>query len=121
MQGTLPELSVPSDYIELEAALFPTNVNGSIVMKNASGTAIGKYDYTANIDFDVENLYTAIIESLSKQSIAPLFDKMFKQSSGKIFVEITHTCDNSTICLILIVCSFAVKVEIAPIKMLPCG
>lgn len=95
LQGTLPELSVPSDYIELEAALFPTNVNGSIVMKNASGTAIGKYDYTANIDFDVENIYTAIIESLSKQSIAPLFDKMFKQSSGKIFVEITHTCDNS--------------------------
>lgn len=95
LQGTLPELSVPTDYIDIEAALFPTNVNGSIVMKNASGAEIGKFDYTANIDFDVKNLYTAFAESLSKQSVAPLFDKMFKQSSGKIFVEITHTCDNT--------------------------
>lgn len=97
LQDTLPELTVPSDYVELEAALFPSNVNGSIVMKNAAGNAVCKYDYTANIDFDVNNLYTAFVESLSKNSMAPLLDKMFKQSSGKIFVEITHANDNCTL------------------------
>ncbi len=64
-------------------------------MKDKNGDILGKYEYTANFDFNKTQIFSSLIECAVKQSAMPIVNKMFKDESGKIYIEVKHICDNS--------------------------
>lgn len=93
--NSIPEIKAPTDFIEFDNYLLPSNVNGAFNLKDKNGNILSKYDYTANFDFNMTEVASTILDCFDKKSMVPLINAMLSDQNGKIFVEINHTCDDS--------------------------
>ncbi len=93
--NSIPEVKIPTDCIEFDSLVLPSNINGQFSMKDSKGNILGNYEYKANFDFNATQIASTLLECITSQSGMPLVNKLFKNNDGKIFVEIKHTCDNS--------------------------
>ncbi len=93
--NSIPEVQEPADFIDFDSYVFPSNINGIFNLKDINGNVLSKFECTANFDFNIKNVASTILACISNKNMAPLFDEMISDENGKIFVEITHTCDDS--------------------------
>ena len=95
MLNSIPVISTPTEFIDFDNFILPSNLNGTFNLKDKNGDILGKYEYTANFDFNKTQIFSSLIECAVKQSAMPIVNKMFKDESGKIYIEVKHICDNS--------------------------
>lgn len=95
MLNSIPAISTPTEFMDFDSFLLPSNLNGTFNLKDKNGDILGNYEYTANFDFNKTQLFSSLIECAVKQSAMPIVDKMFKDESGKIYIEVKHICDNT--------------------------
>ena len=93
--NSIPAISTPTEFMDFDSFLLPSNLNGTFNLKDKNGDILGNYEYTANFDFNKTQLFSSLIECAVKQSAMPIVDKMFKDESGKIYIEVKHICDNT--------------------------
>lgn len=93
--NSIPAINSPAEFIDFDNFLLPSNLNGTFNLKDKNGDILGKYEYTANFDFSKTQLLSSLFECAVKQSAMPIIDKLFKDESGKIYIEVKHICDNS--------------------------
>ncbi len=93
--NSIPVISTPTEFMDFDSFLLPSNLNGTFNLKDKNGDILGNYEYTANFDFNKTQLFSSLIECAVKQSAMPIVDKMFKDESGKIYIEVKHICDNT--------------------------
>ena len=93
--NSIPAISTPTEFMDFDSFLLPSNLNGTFNLKDKNGDILGNYEYTANFDFNKTHIFSSLIECAVKQSAMPIVDKMFKDENGKIYIEVKHICDNS--------------------------
>lgn len=93
--NSIPAISTPTEFMDFDSFLLPSNLNGTFNLKDKNGDILGNYEYTANFDFNKTHIFSSLIECAVKQSAMPIVDKMFKDENGKIYIEVKHIRDNS--------------------------
>ncbi len=92
LTNTIPNVSIPTDTMDLDTALLTSRLNGKITLKDSAGKSVGDYTYTINLDFTPIQLITTITECVNTGSADPIIKKMLLDQQGKIFIEVNHTC-----------------------------